>query len=544
MSKVATYLQEHILGEVSTNGAVLAALSHDLSVLEMTPEMVVYPRATNDIRKVMRFTWQLAEKGHVLPVTVRGGGTDETGGAIGKGVIISTTAHMNRIFEFDAKQKLVRLQPGTPIAVVNAALSMQGMGIASLPAPLGNNTVGGAVAKNLNGPLAAKYGDLANAVSQLEVILANGDVLQTERLSKRELNKKKGMQTFEGEIYRSLDTLLDDNAQLIADKVSWDVRDSVGYTALAKVKQTDGSFDLTPLFLGSQGTLGIISEMIMKTDFVSESLGVAAMAFPTSEAARDALDQLDSLEPAFVEYYDAELFTLTAERGKRYKLLQNAGELTGAVVLIGFDDFSDHARIKKLKKVQKMLGKATDVYCEVAEGDDAAELLAIREATYFAIVPDGKVTSAPPVIDGAYIPRERSEEFLTAAKELANKYGITMPFHNRVLESTFYARPQLQLHKVGDKQKVFKLIEEYANLVDYFQGHLIGNGSEGRVKALFAYKHLDPEVIALFDAVRAIFDPHSTLNAGVKQSNEVRVLVSHLVASYDTGSVAGFAPYN
>ncbi len=543
MSKVATYLQEHILGEVSTNGAVLAAMSHDLSVLEMTPEMVVYPRVTNDIRKVARFTWQLAEKGHVLPLTPRGGGTDETGGAIGKGIIVSTTAHMNRIFEFDAKQKLVRLQPGVPIAVLKTALSMQGMGIPSLPVAIGSRTVGGAVASNLNGSLAGKYGDLSSFVSQLEVILANGDVLQTERLSKRELNKKKGLQTFEGEIYRALDTLLDDNAQLIADKVDWNVRDSAGYTTLSKIKQPDGSFDLTPLFLGSQGTLGIISEMIMKTDFMSESVGVAALAFTSSEAARDVLDQLDSLEPAFVEYYDGELFTVTATRGKRYSVLKNDGELAGAVVLIGFDDFSDHARAKKLKKIQKLVSKL-EVHCEVADGEGADELLAIREATYFAIVPDGKVVSAPPIIDGAYVPRERSAEFLAAAKALAGKYGITMPFHNRVLESTFYARPQLQLHKVGDKQKVFKLLEEYANLVNYFQGHLIGNGADGRIKTQFAYKQLDPEVVALFDAVRAIFDSHGTLNAGVKQSTEVRTLVSHLRAGHDMADVAGFAPYN
>lgn len=543
MSKVATYLQEHIVGEVSTNGAILAALSHDLSVLEMTPEMVVYPRVTNDIRKVARFTWQLAEKGHILALTPRGGGTDETGGAIGKGIIVSTTAHMNRILEFDPKQKLVRLQPGVPIAALNAALSMQGMGIPSLPDALGVRTVAGAVASNLNGPLAAKYGDLSDYVSQLEVILANGDVLQTERLSKRELNKKKGMQTFEGEIYRSLDSLLEDNAQLIADKVDWNIRDSVGYTTLSKIKQPDGSFDLTPLFLGSQGTLGVISEMIMKTEFKSESVGVAALAFTSSEAARDVLDQLDELEPAFVEYYDAELFGVTAARGKRYGILKNAGELAGAVVLIGFDDFSDHARTKKLKRVQKIVNKL-EVYCEVADGEGVDELLALREATYFAAVPDGKVVSAPPIIDGAYVPRERSEEFLAAAKALSGKYGITMPFHNRVLESTFYARPQLQLHKVGDKQKVFKLLEEYANLVGYFQGHLIGNGAEGRVKALFAYKQLDPEVIALFEAVRAIFDPHGTLNTGVKQSAEVRTLVTHLRAGHDMADVAGFVPYN
>jgi len=115
MSKVAAYLRGHLAGEVSTRTDVREALSTDLGVLKIKPEMVIYPRTTNDIRKVCRFAWQLANKGHVLPVTVRGAGTDTTGAAIGKGVALVTTAHMNKIFEYDAKQKLVRYSLGLPL---------------------------------------------------------------------------------------------------------------------------------------------------------------------------------------------------------------------------------------------------------------------------------------------------------------------------------------------------------------------------------------------------------------------------------------------
>jgi FAD/FMN-containing dehydrogenase len=544
MSKVATYLQEHILGEVTTNPAILAAMSHDLSVLEMTPEMVVYPRVTNDIRKIARFSWQLAEKGHVLGLTARGGGTDETGGAIGKGIAVVTPAHLNQIFEFDAKQKLVRLQPGVMSATLNEALAMQGMFIPALPESGAYSTVGGAIAKNSNGMLAGKYGDMNDWVSQLEVVLANGDVLQTERISKRDLNKKKGQQNFEGEIYRSLDNLIEDNRQLIEQQLGSTVRDNAGYSMISKVKHHDGSFDLTPLLIGSQGTLGIISEMIMKTEFKSANTAAAVIGFVSGEAARDALDQvIDGMEPAFVEFYDGDFFTVAATRGKSYNFIKNAGDKTGAVVVVGFDDFSDHARTKKLKRLIKQLNK-TDAYVEAADDETASELLAIREVTAFAVTPDEKAVSAPPIVDGAYVPRERTEEFMAAVKALVAKYGIVMPVHARVLDHTFYARPLLQLHKVGDKQKIFKLLDEYAGLVAHLGGHLIGNGGEGRVKAQFAYKQLDPEVIALFEAVRAIFDPHGILNPGVKQPTEIRQLVSHLRSGYDAAAIAQFVPFN
>jgi len=543
MSKVASYLQEHILGEVSTNPAILSAMSHDGSVLEIQPDMVVYPRVTSDIRKVARFAWQLAEKGHVLPLTARGNGTDETGAAIGSGVIVSFPAHMNRIFEFDAKQKLVRLQPGVNARSLNDALMLHGVGVPAFPYSATSSTVGGAVANNASGPLSGKYGDMSRWVHQLEVVLANGDILQTGRISKRELNKLKGKQTFEGEIYRNLDNLIEDKKQLIEQKLVSDIRDNVGYSSIAKVKHKDGSFDLTPLFVGSQGTLGIISEMILKSEFMSAHVAIAVAAFTSINAARDALDELSLLEPAFLEYFDGELFTLAAAQGKRYSFNQAAVDTPKAVVVIGFDDFNEHARAKKLKKVNKLL-KKLDALVTSADGEEAAELMAIREVSAYSLVPADNDASAPPLIDGAYVPRERFEDFSLAVAALADKYHIQMPLHSRVLENIFYARPSLQLKKVGDKQKIFKILDEYSTLVDAHSGHLIAEDGEGRVKARFAYVPLDPEILELFTEVKAIFDPFNILNPGVKQTLDIRELVSHLRADYNLSLGANYVPYN
>jgi FAD/FMN-containing dehydrogenase len=542
MSKVATYLQEHILGEVTTNAAILDAMSRDGSVLTIEPEMVAYPRVTNDIRKIARFAWQLAEKGHVLPLTARGLGHDQTGGAIGKGIMLSFPAHMNRILEFDLKQKLIRLQPGLQADSLNEALLLHGVGIPMLADHTG--TLGGAAANNASGFLSGRYGDISNWVSQLEVVLANGDVLQTERLSKREVSKRKGMQTFEGEIYRKLDNLIEDNKELIEKQVASNARDNAGYCSLANVKQKDGSLDLTPLFLGSQGTLGIISEMIMKCEFVSTHMAVAALAFTSENAARDGLDKLRQLEPAFLDYYDGSLFTLAEARGRKYEFMRGGEGTTSAVILVGFDEFSERTRTKKLKKIHKEFKNVVDCAVESADGEDATTLLAIREVTTFANLPDGKELSSPPLIDGAYIPSERFEEFTVALSALAEKYQIVLPLHYRVLEGLAFTRPQLRLHRVGDKQKIFKLLDEYSNVVEHFGGHLIGDNSEGRVKARFAHKQFDTEVIELFAAVKAIFDPNGILNPGVKQAMEVRQLVSHLRPGYDTANMASELPYN
>lgn len=537
MSKVAEYLQEHILGEVSTNPAVLKALSTDASVLEITPEMAVYPRVTNDIRKVARFVYQLAEKGHVMPLTARGNGTDETGAALGKGISLILPAHMNQILEFDSKQKLIRLQPGANAKSVNDALSLHGMSIPSLPVSAAYSTIGGAVLNNASGPLSGRYGDMGEWVHQLEVVLANGDVLQTERISKRDLNKKKGMQTFEGEIYRSLDNLIEDNRQLIEQKLVSDIRDNVGYSAIAKVKQRDGSFDLTPLIVGSQGTLGVVSELILKAQFTSTQQTAVFITFANKEAARDALDSLAELSPAVLEYFDGVLFTEAEKQGRTYSFYNAASGTFDAGILVGFDDFSDRARQHKVKKLKKMLINI-DAQITVEDGQEATALFAAREVTAYLLSPAGKDVSAPPLFDGAYVPSARFEDFQIAVTTLAEKHHVTLPLHVRALDGTVYTRPILQLQKVGDKQKIFKLLDEYTAIVERHGGHLIAEAGEGRVKARFAYKDLDDDVLELFAAVKEIFDPNAILNPGVKQTTELRQLVSELRAGYDTAAFA------
>jgi FAD/FMN-containing dehydrogenase len=100
------------------------------------------------------------------------------------------------------------------------------------------------------------------------------------------------------------------------------------------------------------------------------------------------------------------------------------------------------------------------------------------------------------------------------------------------------------MHKVGDKQKIFKLLDEYTSIVERHGGHLIGEAGEGRVKARFAYKNLDPAVLELFQSVKAIFDPHAILNPGVKQTTELRQLVSELRNDYDTAAFAEHTLYS
>src|SRR5690349_9085722 len=103
MSKVAHYLQEHLVGEVLTSTAARKYFSTDGGVFEVMPSMIVYPQNENDVRKTAKFSWQLAERGRILPITARGRGSDQAGAAVGSGIVLVFPAHMNKIIEFDTK---------------------------------------------------------------------------------------------------------------------------------------------------------------------------------------------------------------------------------------------------------------------------------------------------------------------------------------------------------------------------------------------------------------------------------------------------------
>lgn len=532
MSKVAAYLQEHIKGKVSTNAAVLRAASTDESVLTMIPEMVIYPKSTNDIRKVLRFAWQLAEKGHVLSVTARGYGGDQTGAAIGKGAIMVLPTYMNRIFELDSKQKLVRVQAGASTRALSDALHLQGLGVPPLATQPYDGTIGGAMANNTRGPLSGRYGDMSEWVSQAEVILATGEVLQTGRLNKRELNKKKGLQTLEGEIYRSIDALIEDNSELINNKLA-DLPSNAGYSSIAKVKHKDGSFDLTPLLAGSQGTLGIISEIIMRVEFMSAHRTAAIATFKDVDSARDAIDKLAGLEPAFLEYFDNALFTIAAAQGKTYDFYKNAPGPVKAVVLVGFDAFSERINHRKLKKVSKLLSDP-DTEVVIADGEDVDDLLAIRDVASYLLLPSEKELSAPALFDGVYIPNEQFTVFSQAVQALGAKYDVVLPLYSRELDGIVFTRPLLRLARAGDKQKMFKLLDEYAQLIAKVGGTLIAQDGEGRLKTRHARALTDDDAIALFDAIKNIFDPYGILNPGVKQDMEPRTIASHVRSDFST----------
>lgn len=544
MSKIAQYLNEHILGDVTTDIAVRKEFATDASIVTAKPDLVVYPRAVSDIRKVVRFTYQLAEKGHVIGITPRGSGSNMTGAAVGKGITLATRAHMNRIFEFDAKQRLVRLQPGVTCLALNESLKLQGYYLPAVPAHTPDSSIGGAIANGIVGASGPQSSAILDHTEELEVVLANGDVIQTRRLSKRELAKKMTQTDFEGQIYRALDNLIEENQQLI-DTIDQTAFDASGYASIARVKQKNGSFDLTPLFVGSQGTLGVVSEMIMKVDFYGDEQIMVAAAFSSQQALHDVFDDVCKLSPEQVSVIDGKLVAAAHEKGYQHELLTSAKaekSRVAGVLRCTFSDFNERTRKRKAKKCQKLFEKfgATAVHMSESQAE-LDEIAALDGVVYSALRTTTTESIASPFFTGVYIPPERCDEFIGALHKLELQYTVTFPYAGDVVRSIYDFYPQFTYRTVQERQKMLKVYDMFAGLVAAHGGSIVATAGEGRVKSPFVRKQWSPELTKLYDAIRDIFDPYGTLNPGVKQTTELREIVGLLRPAYSNHTNSTYA---
>src|SRR3989344_1280024 len=531
MNKVAHYLQEHLIGEVIVGDDARKHFSTDSSIFEVTPSIIAYPRNENDVRKTARFTWQLAERGRVIPVTARGAGTDQSGAAVGKGIILVFPAHMNKILELDTKAGTVTVEPGLNYAKLQQTLHSHGRFLPPFPASMEYSTLGGAVANNAGGQKSVKYGTTQNYVSKLRVVLANGEVIETKRLSKRELGKKMGLATFEGEVYRALDALIEENSDAVKNSSLEVAKNAAGYN-ISDVKKKDGSFDLTPLFIGSQGTLGIVTEISMTTESYNPASTLIATFCDDVNTLQEVIEALKTLPkpPSAIEVVDNKLLN--------YVNQSNPNQLRNIVkqpfprfaLLTEFDDISVKTQSRLAKKAAKIFDKHQLVYKIESDEIEVEQLWKLRQSVASVIAHGSNSAKAVPIIDDAIVPFQRVAEFITKVYELFEGYKMPVTMWGHIGEVNLHVQPFLDLSQLGDRQRVFRILDDYYGLVIEFGGSTSGQHNDGRLRAPFLKKLYGDEVYELLKKIKTIFDPYGTLNSGVKidvEIDHIKPLVRH-----------------
>ncbi len=515
MSKVASYLREHIVGEVTEAKNVREFFSTDGGIFQVEPQLVVYPRTTDDVRKVARLSWQLAEKGKVMPITARGAGSDQAGAALGDGLMLVFPAHMNKLLELDVKKKQARIQPGIIYRNFQDTVKTHGLFLPPYPSSIDYATLGGAIANNAAGERTVKYGVTKDFVEGVEVVLANGELIETRRLSKRELSHKKGLSTFEGEIYRQIDGLITDNWNLIQLMKKDVSKNSAGYNLL-DVKQPNGSFDLTPLIVGSQGTLGIVTEARIRLEHNNMKRTLMVAGFKDIDAADSVIADILKQQPAALEIVDDSLLNFVeAHHPNQLKGLLDP-PFPKIVLLIEFDDLGKGVQSKKMKRVTKIVKKVTADFQITDDYDEREELWKIRHSAAALIAhADGK-KKALPIIEDGVVPADKFPKFVDSIYEMFEKYDLQSAVWGHAGNANLHMQPFLDLSQLGDRQKVFKIMDEYYAMVMKLGGSTAGEHNDGRLRAPYLPALYGPEIYKIFEAVKKTFDPKNILNPGVK----------------------------
>lgn len=520
MSELAKYLNRHIVGNVFGKTSIREAYATDRSILHETPRVVALPENLDDVRKLVRFSNQLASKGFRLPVTVRGTGLDKTGAAIGDGLLISLEK-FNHIEEIDPRSRLVRTQPGITLWELNTALGIEGLCLPISANP--NLTIGGLIANCTSDDAANRYGGIFHYVERVEVVLSNGDVIQLSPRGNRAVASKKSNTNLEGELYRMVERVHQKYYDTIVDLSSRQFN-AAGYATITMAKRGK-VIDLLPLMFASQGTLGIVTDVILRLEVLPNPVRKMMVSFHDDRNAIRFLSFVKTLNPVLLNLYDLRIAESASQHGKKSKFFKSKIG-NGLLVIVGFDEPA-HKSSRNIRKCVEALPNGVYAITETNKNSADFQEFYSSLVTFLNDVPEGERT---PVADDVFIPAVHFGEFLDKLKELEKTLEMELPVYGSFSASNYNVRPDIDLTTADGRSAALDFLRHYGRIVKDCNGSLTGGTPEGKVKAI-AMPSLPPEERNLYLEIKQTFDPNNILNPGVKLGADLYDVIRHVRTS-------------
>lgn len=518
MNKIAVYLNRHLTGNVFDKDSILEAYSTDRSMLKVKPQLVALPETTSDIRKIVRFVRQLSEKKYSLPIAIRGSGLSKTGADLSHGIVLSTEK-LNRVRELDSHDRLVHVQAGITLGKLNAILAPHGLTLPVHADP--NETIGSLIANAPRDNYAGRYGGIMNYVDRAEIVLANGDLIQTSRLSFHKLLAKKNQKNLEGEIYEKLDELLLKHADLVAHAHD---NTHAGYPALKHVRRDHGHvFDLLPVFFGSEGSLGIITEVILRLEVLPPRPHRIFALFGSLKHAQEFANRCLKLGALSTELFDNRIFKAVEDSGKKPDLLTRKFD-DGFLVLAGFN-FKAAKSARHIRHLVRSLPKSAYVVSETAKNSLNFDDFAIALSSFINETGKGE---RPNLLNDFFVPKSQLADFVDDLKNLEKSSKKHLELFGCYSTSIYSVRPDFDLKKVDDRRAALTLLRDFNLLLAKHGGSLAGGLPEGRLKPIVIYPELSIDERDLIMNVKKIFDEANILAPEIKSNYDTRSAVRHL----------------
>lgn len=427
----------------------LICYAYDAMNMSYLPDAVVFPENTEDVIKVMK----IADENRI-PIVPRGAGSGLTGGSIpiNGGIVISFEG-MNRIKKIDAENLTAVVEPGVVTGELHKRVEAMGLFYPPDPASLDFCTIGGNVAENAGGLRAVKYGVTKDYVLGLEVVLHDGTVI------------KPGLETVKG---------------------------VVGY-------------DLVRLFVGSEGTLGVITEIILK--LIPKPLAKVTFlaSFRNIESAVNSVTGIfkEGVLPSTIEFIDKICIGLINN-------YLNLGISSDAEALLLVEDDGNPASVKyNASIIEKVLNVTGAFNIERAELPDRIQQLWKARR---GISPALARVAPFKLNEDVTVPRNKLVDLLRATYEIGNRYTVKVANFGHAGDGNIHVN--VLYSDAQEKERAYGAVKEIMEKTVELNGTISGEHGIGLAKKPFIKIELDESEMKMLKKVKGIFDPHNILNPG------------------------------
>ena len=532
-------------GELDTSKETLETYSHDASLFELKPAVVARPRDSRDVQSVVRWVLKNKAQHPELSITPRSAGTDMSGGAIGESVVLDMTAHFNTVTKLTKES--ARVQPGTYFRDFDSKAASIGVMLPSYPASRDLCTLGGMTSNNSGGEKSLQYGKTDQYVTELTVVLGDSNEYVIKPLTKDELVRKMAQGDYEGDLYKKTFELLEahyDEIQNAKPRVS---KDSTGYHLWNVWNRETGIFDLTKLFVGAQGTLGIITDIKVRLVERPEHSGVLVGYLKNIDQLGDIITTVLKHEPATFESFDDNtlwlsfkfFFSFIKKLGfKRwvqlafqlipdgFMLIKGVPQL---VVMIEFTGNSVDEVELKIDAMKKELTRFPFTYLEKDETEYKAQKFWIMRRESFNLLRSKvKDKHTAPFIDDLIVPPENLSEFLPKLRIIIKKYKLLATIAGHIGDGNFHVIPLMKIEDPHERHKLQPAMKEVNELVLEYGGSISGEHNDGMVRGPWLKRMYGPSVFGHMKTIKHLYDPANIFNPRKKTDADWDFSFSHI----------------
>ncbi|HMJ67395.1 MAG TPA: FAD-linked oxidase C-terminal domain-containing protein [Cyclobacteriaceae bacterium] len=500
---------KNIKGDVLSDVYSLGMYSTDASFYQIRPLVVVLPLDVADVKIAVEVAHT-----HKLKILPRGAGTSLAGQTVGEAIVIDFSKYMNKILEFNEQERWVKVQPGLVCDELNKEMVKYGLQFAPDPATSSRANVGGMVGNNSSGTKSILYGKTVDHIIEANVLLADGTELHFEEVSQQEFDQKAQQKNREGEIYKGVKDIIQENHDDIKQRFPKVMRRVGGYN-LDEFVYTD-RWNLAKLITGSEGTLAVSLDLKINLEPLPKFKSVVVVHFADLLEAIRAVEPMLPFRPSAVEILDRTVLQLSAENLTTKHLCHFIEGDPAAILIVEFYGDTYESIIQRPGEMisvlkSKRLGYSYPLFPSGKEYEDVWTLRKKGFGLMLGIKGDKKALS---FIEDSAIPTAVLPEYIDQVLKICAKYNTEVAMYAHASVGVIHVQPLLDLRQEQDITNLKNITDETFELVVKYGGSWSGEHGDGLVRSAYNERFFGPKVYQAFRDVKKLFDPQNLMNPG------------------------------